>query len=94
MPNEYVKLKLMGSTTTQQLGSLKKFQNGQDDVVDVAESRGLWFLGMMEPSSPVYCYIRVLFVQLHRSSCNDMHLIDAFKVLFNIFHILSTEEEN
>uniref|UniRef100_A0A3B3SMG2 Uncharacterized protein n=1 Tax=Paramormyrops kingsleyae TaxID=1676925 RepID=A0A3B3SMG2_9TELE len=43
---------------------LQQLQNGQDDVVDVAEAGGLGLLGVMQPSRPVDGDVRLLLVQL------------------------------
>lgn len=48
--------------------SLEQLQDGQDDVVDVAEAGGLRLLGMVETSGPVDGDVRLLLVQLQRPS--------------------------
>ena len=45
---------------------LEEFKNGKDNVVDIAESRCLALLGVMEASGPVDGNLGRLFVQLHR----------------------------
>ena len=43
----------------------KKFENGDDDVVDVAETRRLGLFGVMKSSGPVDGDVGLLFVQFH-----------------------------
>lgn len=47
---------------------LEKLQDGQDDVIDVAEARGFRLLGVMETAGPVDGNVRLLLVQFHRTS--------------------------
>lgn len=47
---------------------LEQLQDGQDDVVDVAETRGLRLLGVVESASPVDGDVCLLLVQLQRPS--------------------------
>lgn len=49
------------------LSLLEQLEDGQDDVVDVAETRGLRLLGVVESTSPVDGDICLLLVQLHCS---------------------------
>ena len=46
---------------------LEQFQDCDDDVVDVAESRGLELLGVVQPAGPVDGDVALAVVQLHRS---------------------------
>ena len=46
---------------------LEQFQNGQHNVVDVAEPRRLRLLGVVQPPSPVDGDVREAVVQPHRS---------------------------
>lgn len=43
--------------------NLEQLQDAEDDVIDVAEPAGLCFLGVVEASHPVDCYITL--------ACND-----------------------
>lgn len=45
---------------------LEQLEDGQDDVVDVAETRGLRLLGVVESAGPVDGDVRLLLVQLQR----------------------------
>lgn len=45
--------------------SLEQLQDGQHDVVDVAEPRGLGLLGVVKPPGPVHRDVRLLPVELH-----------------------------
>lgn len=47
------------------LSLLEQLESRQDNVVDVTEPRGLGFLGVVETSSPVDGYVRLLLVQFH-----------------------------
>lgn len=47
--------------------SLEQLQDGQHDVVDVAEPRGLGLLGVVKTSGPVHRNVRLLPVELHRT---------------------------
>lgn len=47
---------------------LKQLEDGQDDVVDIAKTRGLRLLGMVESTCPVDGDVCLLLVQLHCSS--------------------------
>lgn len=47
---------------------LEQLQDGQDNVIDVAKSRGFRLLGVMETASPVDGDVCLLLVQLHCSS--------------------------
>lgn len=51
------------------LSLLEQLKDGQDDVVDVAETGGLRLLGVVESARPVDGDICLLLVQLHCSSC-------------------------
>lgn len=42
---------------------LQELQNGQDDVVDVAEARGFRLLGVVHPAGPVEAHVRPLVVE-------------------------------
>ena len=42
---------------------LEQFEDGKDDVVDVAESRGLGFLGVMEAAGPVDGNVGIVVVK-------------------------------
>ena len=44
---------------------LEQLEDGQHDVVDVAEAAGLALLGVVEASGPVDCDVRRLLVELH-----------------------------
>ena len=44
---------------------LEQLQDGQHDVVDVAEAAGLALLGVMKTSRPVDCNVRRLLVEFH-----------------------------
>ena len=46
---------------------LEQLEDGEDDVVDVAEPRCLRLLRVVQPSAPIHADVRVLIVQLHRS---------------------------
>lgn len=50
------------------LSLLEQLEDGEDDVVDVAETRGLGLLGVVESSGPVDGDVCLLLVQLHSSS--------------------------
>ena len=43
---------------------LQKLKNGEDDVVDIAEPRGLALFGVVEPTSPVHGDVGVAAVEL------------------------------
>lgn len=43
---------------------LEQLEDGQDDVVDVAETRGLGLLGVVESAGPVDGDVCLLLVQL------------------------------
>ena len=43
----------------------KKFENGDDDIIDVAETRRLGLFGVMKSSGPVDGDVGLLFVQFH-----------------------------
>ncbi len=45
---------------------LEQFQDGEDDVVDVAKARRFRLLGVMQAARPVDRDVRHLLVQLHR----------------------------
>lgn len=49
---------------TESSSSLQQLQDGEDDVVNVAETGGLGLLGMVESSSPVDGDVCLLLVQL------------------------------
>lgn len=51
-----------------ELSLLQQLQDSQDDVVDIAESRRLRLLGVVEAAGPVDGDVCLLLVQLHRSS--------------------------
>lgn len=55
-------------TKEESSSSLEQLQDGQDDVVDVAEARGFRLLGVMEAAGPVDGDVGLLLVQFHRSS--------------------------
>ena len=42
---------------------LEQLQNGQHDVVDVAETRGLRLLGVVHPAGPVEAHVGPLVVE-------------------------------
>lgn len=50
---------------------LEELQDGQDDVVDVAEAGSLRFLGVVEASCPVHSDVCLLLVQLHSTGCGE-----------------------
>jgi len=43
---------------------LKQLQDGQDDIIDITETRGLGFLGVMQAACPVDGDVGRLLVQL------------------------------
>ena len=43
----------------------EKFEDGEDDVIRVAESRGLAPLRVVQTAHPIDCYVSLLLVQLH-----------------------------
>lgn len=47
---------------------LEKLKNGEDDVIDIAEPRGLALLGVVEPASPVHGDVGVATVELDGGS--------------------------
>jgi len=50
---------------------LEQLEDGQHDVVDVAEPRGLGLLGVVESAGPVDGDVRLLLVQLQRPSWRE-----------------------
>lgn len=47
---------------------LEQLQDGEDNVVDVAETRGLRLLGVVESASPIDGNVGLLLVQFHSPS--------------------------
>ena len=45
---------------------LQQLQDREDDVVDIAEARGLHLLGVVKPPRPVYGDVGQTMVQLQR----------------------------
>lgn len=60
-------------TTTGYL--LEHLQNGYDDVIDVAEARGLELLGVVESPGPVDGDVAAVVIQLDRTlqGCSRVH---------------------
>jgi len=52
---------------------LEQLQDGQHNIVDVAEARGLALLCVMQAAGPVDGYIRVAIVQANSSTCCWSH---------------------
>ena len=46
---------------------LQQFQDCDDDVIDVTESRGLELLGVMQSAGPVYGDVALAVVELYSS---------------------------
>uniref|UniRef100_A0A8D3BG67 Uncharacterized protein n=1 Tax=Scophthalmus maximus TaxID=52904 RepID=A0A8D3BG67_SCOMX len=54
------------------LGLLEQLEDGQDDVVNVAEARGLGLLGVVQSARPVDGDVRLLLVELHCSKLAEL----------------------
>jgi hypothetical protein len=53
--------------------ALEQFENGEHDVVDVAEARGLTLLGVVQATRPVDADVRLREVQLGGGRCRGCH---------------------
>ena len=63
---------------------LEQFENGQNNVIDVAEARRFGFLGVMQTASPVDRDIGQFLVQFHcasqRATSGDLtELVETFE---------------
>ena len=47
---------------------LEQLEDGQDDVVGVAESGGLALFGVVQPAGPIDAHVGLALVELHRTA--------------------------
>lgn len=69
--------------------SLEELQNGQDDVIDVTEARGLRLLSVVESTGPVHRNVRLLPVEFHRSRCAKGRKIFLFTLFSQACVVIS-----